>query len=257
MEKLKKRYLSFDFSNLTEKNIIYMCRDCLDPKRNLKTDYESEILQIIQSKEWDWTVTDIDKCTILTYPIRNNAYSIVKYLLDNSKYDLKTYDIDTSHSLTACILLVGEKMTQNIIRYDIHPRYIDDMLNKAYLYASSMSKQDDCDKYLKIAKLLLERNVELNNINPSAFTGVISHIILNNNENKHQYLNKALHHLLEDYPLDIRKKEFHVKKFFDPVIWKSKKLPQDISSTLENWITYHSLNSELNTNNQVNRKLKI
>lgn len=257
MEQLKKRYLSFDFLNLTEKDIIYICRDSLNPQRNLKEDYEGEILQIIQSKEWDWTVKDNDKCSILTYNVYNNAHSIVKYLLDNNKYDVRTYDKDTSDSICACISLIGQKMINNILEYDINPRYIDDMINKAYLLASKMSKKDNCENYLKTAELLIGENSKLNNINHSLFIGAISHIILNNNENKYPYLNTSLHHLLEYYPLDISKKEFHVKKFFDPIIWKSRKLPQDISSTLENWINYHSLQKDLPNNNSVNKKIKI
>jgi hypothetical protein len=262
MKRLKKQYSkNFDFSDLNEKDIIYFCRDSLTPYRNhsqkVQQEFENEILSIIQSKEWDWSIKDIDKNTILTYPIYNNAHSIVKYLLDNKKYDVKTYDKDMSNSLCSCITILGDKMLKNIMEYGIHPKYIDDMINKAYLYASIMSEKDTCEVYLNTASYLLEKNLSLNNISPYLFNGTISHLILNNNENKYPYLKTALHHLLENYPLDIKKKDFHVKKFFDPIIWKSKKLPQDISSCLENWRNYHSLNNELIKNNKIIKKFKI
>lgn len=262
MKLLKELYEQHtDFSNLEEKDIIYFCRDSLTPYRNyteeMNQKLKNEILTIIQSKDWDWSIKDIDKNTILTYPVYHNAHDIVKYLLDNKKYDVKSYTQELSNSLCACISLVGETMLKNIMNYGIETRYLDDMLNKSYLYASIMSKEEHCNKYLEIAEYLTNQNFLLNNTSPYLFNGVISHLILNNNENKYPYLNKSLHHLLENYPLDNHKKLFCMKKFFDPIIWKQKRLPQDIASTLENWINYHSLQKELNQDNIINKKPKI
>lgn len=87
---LNKKYIKkFKIEELKEKNIIYFCRDALSSssmkeENSLYHYYEEEILNIIKLKEWDWFAEDIDNNNILLYPIYNNAFKIVEYLIENA-----------------------------------------------------------------------------------------------------------------------------------------------------------------------------
>lgn len=136
---LEKKY-SINLNNVTEKDIIYFCRDALstDIDNSKKAIYEKEILELIKSKEWNWFAQDIDKNVILTYPVRNNAFTIVKYLLENKKYNLEEYNEKLSGAVKACVSLVGDSMCEYLMSHNLHQDYLNDLAFKAYIMSDSV-----------------------------------------------------------------------------------------------------------------------
>lgn len=145
------------FTFNTEKDIIYFCRSNFGnyKKHTKKTRemYEKTTLRAIKSKEWNWQAKDIDNNTILTYPVYNNCYLIVQYLLENKIYNITKYEEYISQALCSCIMLTGEKMMNQILSYhDLDIRYKSDMAVKALEMGSYIIayKKDYVDKALTI-----------------------------------------------------------------------------------------------------------
>lgn len=250
MKNLLKKYPKQDFNSLLEKHIIYFCRDALSfyNKDKNKQNLEKEILDLIKSKDWDWNAKDIDGNTILTYPIYNNAHSIVDYLLSNKKYNICEYNKEASQALGACINLVSDDMISNILnKHDINIQYKNELVIKAYKSSSRMNDETNKNKYLEVAFTILKKGVSFNDILNSFIT-----------ETKdYDDFPFVVNHFLDNHPLAAKEKLFTVKTYFIQDIIKHDNSSQKFISIAEKWMTYQSLNNELTESNKSNKKLKI
>lgn len=154
---LKQKFPNQDFNHISEKDIIFMSRTCL-AKRDINYHYyEKEILEIIQSKNWNWEEKDIDGCNLLTYPIYNQAFNIVNYLINEKKYDLSLYRKDISTALSASIMLNG-MMLEKLLTYSLHQDYPYELLKKVYSFILIMTHNENDEYrniYLKHSKTIL------------------------------------------------------------------------------------------------------
>lgn len=246
---LEKKYnKKFNLEELTEKDIIFFCRDNLNyyNSENNRVIYEKEILNLIKTKEWNWSVKDIDQNNILLYPVHNNAFTIVSYLIENKKYDLKKYDSDISKALCSSIMPIGEKMNQYLLSQDIHKEYISDMIFHAYnMSVSKNMKEEFVFYYKEKAQNLLKQDLNFNKI----FIQFLSLHEFSNHKNNFQ-------NFLESHPLDIEEKLLIVKNFLK----ENKSLSvanKEKSLILNNWIIYIELNKRLKLKQTPNKKHKI
>lgn len=248
LEKKYKKKLSLN--ELREKDIIYFCRDSLHYgiSQDKKEVYEKEILSLIKMKEWDWSVKDIDKNNMLLYPIYNGAFSIVKYLIENKKYNVQEYNEDISKAICSCIMPVGEKMSHYLLSKDIHTDYVSDMVFQAY----SMSiidgmKKEYVDYYINKARDLLVKKTNFNKI--------LNQFLKTNEFDKYEM---SLLNFLENHPLDKEKKLEIVKSILDEGQKKSLSfLRRKENKILDKWIKYIELNKNLPYKNTFSKKIKI
>jgi hypothetical protein len=139
MINLKEKYTNLKLSNLTEKDIVYICRDALNKEED-KSLYEDEILSLIKYKKWNLKYKDIDGNILLTYPIFNNSIKIVKFLLKKI-YDSKVFNEDMSSAFSSCINIKpkSDEMLDFLVKMNINQRYIDNMLFQSYLLYSRVT----------------------------------------------------------------------------------------------------------------------
>lgn len=250
MDNLKKLNPHLDFSQLNTDDFLDLCSQYLSPyidDTELLKNLESEIFNLIKSKEWEWERTDFHGANILAYSISGKSYDIVEYLLKNEKYNLTKYDESISEALSYCISLQGEKMLENILNnYPVDNLYINDMLLKSYSLASMMDEMELRNNFLEKANILC--------IKTKYFNGVINSFI---NKSEDYPDKNVLYHFLEQQKLSIEEKIELLQQYICPNNPNYKEPPQDISSIINSWINYHSLKNELNTNKEVNKKLKI
>jgi hypothetical protein len=231
----------FNFEKVTEKEIIYFCRDALNHESSnkdsfLKVFYEKEILELIKLKEWDWFKEDIDKNNILTYPIYNNAFEIVKYLIENKKYNLKKYDTRISNALQASIILTGQKMQEYITSQDIHNDYVNDMIFKAY-EMTSFVKSPYVQVYFEQAERLMMLNID--------FKKLLDNFL---KINQFEKINNAFFNFLEKHPSHLEDKKIHISSALDLIEQNEKQPDLNIKYiTLKKWLQYHDLNHKLIT----------
>lgn len=259
---LKKKYPKSNFINLTSKDIIYMCRDALShyEKPENKQKYESELLELITSKEWDWYTQDIDRNIILTYPIYNNAYSIVEYLVNN-KYDLKTYNELISNALCSSIMLTGEKMLNYLLEQNISPEYLTDMTIRAYEMATHVHN-DHKEFYVQKGNDLIVKGTDL--------TKILAYYI-SDREFKTSF-EEIFFQMLENHPLAIEEKNVVIDQLFERAnttkrwingeeqIIQRKVLSPNLEKKyqmIEKWKMYHKLENDLPENLQIKHKAKI
>lgn len=241
---LEKRYnKSLKIDTIKEKDIIYFCRDSLSNSisEEDKKKYEKEILSIIKVKEWDWFVQDIDKNNILTYPIYNNAFNIVKYLLENNKYNLKKYDKVISNSLSACIMLTGEKMQRYILSQEIDNQYITDMAFKAYIMSINVMPQYK-NEYIKKAQELINLNAD--------FDKILVNFL---KENEFPKLKDTFYQFLEEHPMTIQEKVKAVVHIVEKLEENKNSIKfSEKYTSLKKWLQYHELNEKL-----ITKKIKV
>lgn len=259
---LKKKYPKSNFINLTSKDIIYMCRDALShhEKKQNKENYELELLELIKSKDWNWYTQDIDKNIILTYPIYNNAYSIVEYLVGN-KYDLKIYEELISNALCSCIMLTGEKMLSYLLEQNLHPEYLTDMTIRAYEMATHVHN-DYKDFYTQKGNDLIIKHTDLKKI--------LAYYI-SDREFKTS-LEEIFFQMLENHPLPIEEKNVLITQLFEQAntikrwingqeqIVQRKVMSSNLEKKyqmVEKWKMYHKLEDDLSYNQQLKKKAKI
>ncbi len=160
-EKYSNEKINWDC--LTEKNIIYFCRDALSSfvkSEKLKSGYENEILNMIKKKgldNLDIHKTDIDDNNLLLYPVYNGAFKIVDFLLKSGKYDLTVYNKGVSKALTACVHLNGEKMLDYLLSYTLNNEYVVDMMDQAIYYTVAVENAKSKLFYSEIFKRLMLR----------------------------------------------------------------------------------------------------
>lgn len=137
----KERFKHKD--EICEKDIVYFLRDSIsdvyypiqpyDKKRVAKSFYETEILNLVKAKEWDWHYVDIDNCNILTYSIFNKADTVSDYLIEK-KYDLSVYKKDVSDALCASIRMNNLDYFKKIVDNPIlNLDYLVDLNIKSYM----------------------------------------------------------------------------------------------------------------------------
>lgn len=195
---LEKKY-SINLDNITEKDIIYFCRDALaiNKKNENKVIYEKEILEIIKSKEWDWFTQDIDKNVILTYPIRNNAFNIVKYLLENKKYNLQEYNEKLSGAVKSCIALAGNEMCEYLLSQDLHQEYIEEMAFQAYIMSDYVVPQ--------YRLTYLEKAIELTSLNTD-FSKILNKFLNSFSSEEFKKIKLSFVKFLDTHPLSKEEK---------------------------------------------------
>jgi hypothetical protein len=252
MENLAKKYPKVDFNNLTEKNIIYFCRDALSyyntDHDSKKAVFEAEILEIIKSKEWNWNATDIDKNIILTYPVYNYSLPIVQYLLENEKYNIKEYNKTISNALGSSITIFGGVTLNYLLNLeDMDIMYRTDLAIKSYQVASGVEMNYHKQNYLEKALAIFQTE--------TLFTNIVGDFVAFPSNYKN--IKEPLHHLLENHPLDIDSKVNIVKGYLNPELCNPNKLISEVLTTLENWSTYYSLNKDLAISNSTHKKPKI
>lgn len=242
---LNKKYKKeFNIEEIKEKDIIYFCRDALSKssmreENSLYEFYEEEILNIIKLKEWDWFAEDIDNNNILLYPIYNNAFKIVEYLIENGKYNLKEYNEKISRSLCSCIMLTGEKMQNYLISQNINEQYITDMTWQAYNMSARVIDKYKVD-YINKTKELMKLNVEFDTI-------LVNFIKVNEFEN----VKDVFYQFLENHPMTIEEKvkgvNYALQKLYDnttPVKARNVVFNEKVIF-LKKWLQYHELNDKL------------
>lgn len=239
---LNKKYKKqLNIEDITEKDIIFFCRDALshsltkeNKNSNEKAIYEEEILSLIKLKDWNWFAKDIDKNIMLTYPVYNNAFTIVKYLLENQKYNLEEYNEEISRALQSCIMLTGEKMQEYLLSKKIHSEYITDMAFKAYTMSDYVMPEYK-SAYLKKAQELIQLNTN--------FEKVLVNFI---KYDEFEKVKQSFYLFIEEHPLPIKDKIQHVAIILNNL--KEKKSGARFSSKyidLGKWLHYHELNDKL------------
>ena len=253
---LEKKYKKkFIVEEITEKDIIYFCRDALahsltekNKGNNQKSIYEKEILSLIKLKEWDWFAKDIDKNIILTYPVYNNAFTIVEYILENKKYNLEQYNEQCSGALKACIMLTGEKMQEYILSKNIHSEYITDMAFKAYTMSEYVMPKYK-NEYLKKAEELIQINTN--------FEKLVMNFL---KYDEFEKVRQTFYLFLEEHPLPIiDKREYIATVLQDIQEQKSGAKYKAKYIDLGKWLQYNELNDKLNYKKNIenNQKMKI
>lgn len=182
-------------------DIIYFCRDALASGRNIsnKKEAEAEILELIKSKDWNWYARDIDNNIILTYPVFNNAFKVVRFLLEENKYNLNQYNPTLSKALSACINLHGKGMLDLILGFNVDNKYKTDMVIKAYNLASAVKEESYRDTYINLVNDLLK---------DSDFIEVIDGIVNSSSVD-------CFHHFLFNHPLEHDRKVQITKQIAD------------------------------------------
>lgn len=246
---LEKKYL-VNLENITEKDIIYFCRDSLSFNKSAqdKMIYEKEILEIIKSRQWDYTVKDIDKNNMLLYPIYNNAFNIVSYLIENKKYNLQEYDKDVSRALCACIMPIGENMNDYILSKNIHNNYIGDMVFQAYTMSISEGmKESFIDYYKQKADFLLKQN--------ASFENILHHFL---ETSEFPLYRNIFVNFLQEHPLNTEEKLDIIKPILE--VGKEKSLTfikKEKNRMLDNWVRYVEMDIKLPPKNEHKKKNKI
>lgn len=248
---LEKKYeKNLPLEEITEKDIIFFARDNLNfyVSKEYKIIYEKEILYLIKMKEWDWVHEDIDKNNILVYPIHNNAFSIVKYLIENNKYNLQEYHKSISKAVCSCIMPIGEEMNQYLLSKDIHTEYIADMVFQAYSMAlSDKMRPDYVDYYKQKAENLFQKN--------ASFEKILHHFL--NTDEFHKY-KMTLVNFLEQHPLSREEKLAIVKPILEEGKEKSLAfIKREKNRVLDNWVRYVELDIQLKPKNLIHKKTKI
>lgn len=239
---LNKKYKKqLNIEDITEKDIIFFCRDALshsltkeNKNNNKKAIYEKEILSLIKLKDWNWFAKDIDKNIIFTYPVYNNSFTIVEYLLDNQKYNLKEYNEEISGSLQSCIMLTGEKMQEYLLSKKIHSEYITDMAFKAYTMSDYVMPEYKIT-YLKKAQELIQLNTNFEKL----LINFIKYY-------EFEKVKQSFYLFLEEHPLPVKDKRKYVATILNNL--QEKKSGARFNSKyidLGKWLHYHELNSKL------------
>ena len=206
MKNLKKRYPTFNFREITEKDIIYFCRDALSDSGIDPTFYEEEILNIIKSKKWDLEYKDIDGNIILTYPIFNNSIRIVKFLLDYI-YDAKVFKEDMNQSFCSCLNIKpkSDEMISFLVKANINQKYKDNMLLQSYFLSSRALNNYYKDSLNNADKLMIGSNFEFvanKLINSEGLVEAFSHYIFKHEmivDKKIEVLDKIFSKELNDF----------------------------------------------------------
>ncbi len=202
MINLQKKYPSIILKNITEKDIIYFCRDALSKKENHSL-YDEEILNLIQYKKWNWNHEDIDRNIILTYPVYNNSIKIVKFLFENV-YDTKVYDEKISNALCACINLRGDEMLAFILSNEINKTYVDDLVYRCYFMSNRAVSY--AKRYVGMAEKIMKNSdfkyVANKIIHTDGMVNSFSHFIFKHEMDKYekiQVLNKLFETEIQFY----------------------------------------------------------
>ena len=244
---LEKKYnKKILISELKTKDIIFFCRDTLSYliSNEDKIIYEIEILQLMKSMELDVNYKSIDGNNLLAYPIYNNAFKIVDYLLENNFYDLQNYNDDVSQAVCACIMLDGEKMMHKLLDLNINEKYINDMCFRAYLMASVVFP-DYKKSYEDKVKQLIDK---------TDFKEVLENFV------KHEDFSKCIEQyqlFLQEHPMDLKKKIEVVENVLQPLRNKGKIIQVKEKYKLLNiWLSYYLLEDNLNQKNDDNKKTR-
>lgn len=248
---LEKKYL-VNLENITEKDIIYFCRDALSMNSlENKEEYEKEILELIKLKEYDWFVQDLDKNVILTYPIRNNAFTIVKYLLDNKKYNLQEYNESLSGAVKSCILLTGEDMCDCLLSYNLHQDYIEDMAFQAYIMSDYVSP--------KYRLTYVEKAVKLVNYNTD-FSKILDKFLNNFNSEEFKKVKLSFVKFLDTHPLSNQGKAEVMKPLIEhglSTMSPNMFFKLEKNRMLDNYVRYINMQNRMPEKNDNIKKLKI
>ena len=248
---LEKKYnKKILISELKTKDIIFFCRDALSytVSEKDKKIYEREILDLMKSMKLDVSYKSIDGNNLLAYPVYNNAFKIVDYLLENNFYDLQNYNDDVSQDVCACIMLDGEKMMHKLLDLNINEKYINDMCFRAYLMASVVFP-DYKKSYEDKVKQLIDK---------TDFKEILENFI------KHDDFSKCVNQyklFLQDHPMDLKKKIEVVENVLKPLRNKGKIIEVKEKYKLLNiWLNYHILEDNLtrqndNKNKQIRYKI--
>ncbi len=244
---LEKKYnKKILISELKTKDIIFFCRDALSYliSDEDKIIYEIEILQLMKSMELDVNYKSIDGNNLLAYPIYNNAFQIVDYLLENNFYNLKNYNASVSQAVCACIMLNGEKMMHKLLDLDLNEKYINDMCFRSYVMASSVISEYK-KNYEDKAKQLIDK---------TDFKEVLENFV------KHEDFSKCIEQyqlFLQEHPMDLKKKIEVVENVLQPLRNKGKIIQVKEKYKLLNiWLSYHLLEDNLNQKNDDNKKTR-
>lgn len=244
LERKYKQKLSLD---LTAKEIVYFCRDALSygTKPEEKVIYEKEILNLMKSKDWDLSYKDIDGNNLLSYPIYNNAFDIVKYLIDNKLYNLQEYNQENSHAVCACIMLTGEKMMNYLVSLDINKEYLTDMTFRAYSMSSNVMPEYKIS-YMNKASYLIEH---------TDFEKILSEFLKVNEFDKYkeQYLV-----FLQEHPLELENKVKIIQAILTPLREKKNFIERvEKYKILDSWVNYFSLKEKFPNKEIADKKPKI
>ena len=244
---LEKKYnKKILISELKTKDIIFFCRDALSytVSEKDKKIYEREILDLMKSMKLDVSYKSIDGNNLLAYPVYNNAFKIVDYLLENNFYDLQNYNDDVSQAVCACIMLDGEKMMHKLLDLNINEKYINDMCFRAYLMASVVFP-DYKKSYEDKVKQLIDK---------TDFKEVLENFV------KHEDFSKCIEQyqlFLQEHPMDLKKKIEVVENVLQPLRNKGKIIQVKEKYKLLNiWLSYYLLEDNLNQKNDDNKKTR-
>jgi hypothetical protein len=236
MKKLKQKYSKHNFDNITEKNIIYFCRDALSYYASPKDpDYEKEILELIKQKDYDWFINDNDGNIILTYPILNDAFTILDYLISNKKYDLSVYNNKINDSILASIRKTGKKMIKYLLNQNIHPNYITNMALTSFKMSDHISSPNNYN-YIKNALFILNKAPQTAITFEYIFSNMIRNPVTSGN---------SLIYLLNEHKLNNNEKIQIIDLFFEED--KNSRYPLKLNKieekikTIEKWKFYLSL----------------
>lgn len=200
---------------------------------NQKALYEKEILSLIKLIDWDWFAKDIDRNIILTYPVYNNAFTIVEYLLENKKYNIEQYHPEISHSLQSCIMLTGEKMQDYLLSKNIHSEYITDMAFKAYTRSDYVMSEYKID-YMNKAQKLIHLNTN--------FSKLLINFIT---DTEFEKMRDTFYRFLEEHPTPLQDKIKCISTILTKL--EEKKSGARFASKyrdLGKWLHYHQLNDK-------------
>lgn len=248
VKKLEKKYKQkFPLEELTSKEIVYFCRDSLSHGTSPedKIIFEKEILNLMKAKNWDLEYKDIDGNNLLSYPIYNNAFDIVHYLIDNKMYDLKEYSDANSQAVCACIMLTGEKMMNYLVSLNIHKDYLTDMTFRAYTRSAYVMPQYKIT-YMKKADYLIEH---------SNFEKILTKFleISEFEKYKEQYLS-----FLQEHPAILEDKVKIIQKVLEPLREKKNFIERvQKYNILDNWVRYYELQEKYPNKDTQEKKPKI
>lgn len=250
--KLEKKY-SINLSNATETQIMFLCRDALSltSEDKNKADYEKEILELIKSKEYDWFAQDIDKNVILTYPVRNNAFSIVKYLLENKKYNLEEYNEKLAGAVKACVSLVGDSMCEYLMRQNLHQDYINDLAFQAYIMS------DFVDPTYRLT--YIEKAVKFVNMGTD-FEKILHNFLNNFNSDDFKKVKLSFVKFLDTHPLSKQDKANILKPIIEKGLATTRvdmffKLEKN--RMIDNYVRYLEMEQRMPPKNDNTKKAKI
>lgn len=254
---LKTTFKINNFNTILEKDLIYMMRNAALIKDGKKEQFEQEFLSLLQSKNWNWFIKDIDDCTILLYSIYTNSNVILNYLIDNDFYSIREHNLVVQNAINSANRMINFDMLDKIFSYsELNTKYKDNAILDLFLYAFQCSDTVYNKRVNKAFSLLDEIDNKKN-----LFVEVLESLLKNNRIND----STRIINWLEEYPLFINDKIEITNQIYNKIsnyedksslLFFNDEKSSSIKFLLDKWKSYYSLNIKL-SEKSLNKTHKI